>query len=487
MTEQTTLTPIEAINEFYRLKYKYESGYYEKYVKPIIRSAKSKREKRIEYSKLPKHECINCKRNVGTIFNIKLDKKEQLRIFSAKCGDIQDSCPLDIQINYSTREQMNTLIKEGLSEIENIKLNIIKEKNNSLFFKTNVVELFNKLTAELKLETENTGFIIETNILKNDNPEKVVLLRQTIDEFGKGFILPFKQMIKDFDETNNQLVLNQAVNFYINEMIPKLKEIMLLKYDVSMVEYDELNNIYKLIQLPNSLESNEYYLPGDDKIVKFVRGVKKQKKKTRKDDSELNPKNKTRKIKPVADLVLEDEEEEIIKPSEEIIKPSEEIITPSEEIITPSEEIVEEQLESKYAEQPNKKPIFDESGNVTWSNETYDKLWKVIPNKLKELLLQDHDWLEDYMNTCVKLTKDGKPCKLFLPKQAQFPPVKNADAKYDFGSEIVNKLFNRLGKTHQETLLTVYTVKDGVKNYDSLKDTLASILAKEINFERGYF
>ena len=66
MTEQTILTPIEAINEFYRLKDKYESGYYEKYVKPIIRSNKSKREKRVEYSKLPKHECINCKNYILT-------------------------------------------------------------------------------------------------------------------------------------------------------------------------------------------------------------------------------------------------------------------------------------------------------------------------------------------------------------------------------------------------------------------------------------
>ena len=466
MTEQLTITPIEAINEFYRLKDKYQSGYYEKYVKPIIRSNKSKREKRVEYSKLPKHECINCKRNVGTIFRINLNKKNFIRIFSAKCGDVKDPCPLDIQINYSTREQMDKHIREGLAEIEKIKLNIIKEKNNSLFFHKNVVDVFNKLTETLKDETENTGFVIETNILRNDNPEKKILLRQAIDEFGKGFILPFKQMIKQFDETNNELVLNQAVNFYINEMIPKQKEILSLKYDVSMVEYDELNNIYNLIQLPNSLESNEFYYKDDDKIVKFVRGVKKEKKKTRKDDSELKPKNKTRKIKPVADLVLEDEEEEIIEPDEEI---------------------VEEQLESKYADEPNKKPIFDESGNVTWNNEEYDKVWRVMPPQLKELLIQDHDWLEDYMNNCIKLRKERKPCELFIPKQTKFPPVQDANGKYDFGSEIINNLFNSLSKSYQGTLLTLYSEKDGVKSYNMLKDTLATLLAQKINLQKAYF
>jgi hypothetical protein len=466
MTEQTTLTPIEAINEFYRLKDKYESGYYEKYVKPIIRSNKSKREKRVEYSKLPKHECINCKRNVGTIFNVKVDKKEYMRFFSAKCGDVQDPCPLEIQINYSSREQMNKHIREGLTEIEKIKLDIIKEKNNSLFFHKNVVDVFNKLTQDLKIETENTGFVIETNILRNDNPEKTVLLRQAIDEFGKGFILPFKQMVKEFDETNNELILNQAVNFYINEMVPKLKEIQSLKYDVSMVEYDEANNIYNLVQLPNSLESNEYYYKDDDKIIKFVRGTKKEKKKTRKDDSEFKPKNKTRKIKPIVDLVLEDEEEEIIEPGEEII---------------------EEQLESKYADEPNKKPIFDESGNVTWNNEEYDKVWRVMPSELKNLLIQDHDWLEDYMNNCIKLRKQRKPCELFIPKQTKFPPVKDANGKFDFGSDIINKLFNSLSESYQDTLLTLYSEKDGVKSYNMLKDTLASLLAQKINLQRAYF
>ena len=48
MTEENqTLTPIEAINEFYRLKDKYETVYYEKYVKPIVNNKKPKREKRI--------------------------------------------------------------------------------------------------------------------------------------------------------------------------------------------------------------------------------------------------------------------------------------------------------------------------------------------------------------------------------------------------------------------------------------------------------
>ena len=40
MTEENQiLTAIEAINEFYRLKDKYENGYNEKYVKTIVKSS----------------------------------------------------------------------------------------------------------------------------------------------------------------------------------------------------------------------------------------------------------------------------------------------------------------------------------------------------------------------------------------------------------------------------------------------------------------
>ena len=474
MTEKQTLTPIEAINEFYRLKDKYETVYYEKYVKPIVLSKKSKREKRVDYSKLPKHACINCKRNVETIFKVSSNNTELLKQFIDKCGDFQDPCPLDIQINYAFREQFDTLIKEGLDKIESIKLQIIKAKNNAIFFSQDVVNIFDKITQELKEATENTGFIIETNLLRNNNPEKSDLLKKTIDEFGKGSIIPFKQMIKEYMDTSNELILNQATNFYINEMIPKLKEILVLKYKLNIVEFE--NNTYKLIQLPNSLESNEFFTGSGDKVVKFIKGVRKEKKKTRKEQIQIKPKNKTKKIKPIADLVLEDEEEIVDLSSKE-----------SREQIAQETPVKDIALESKFGQEMSLTPIFDELGNVTWNNEEYNNLWKKIPLKLKELFKDDRDWLIEYMNTCVKLSKNGKPCKVFLPKQTTFPPVLLENGEYDFNSEIVNKLFNGLEKSYQNTLLTFYSTKDGVKNYDMLKDTLENILSKKLNFENGYF
>jgi len=304
------LNPIEAINEFYRLKDKYESVFYDKYVKPIIKSKKTNKEKRVEFSRLPKHECINCKRNVGTIFNISYDSKEVLRKFMAKCGDLNDPCPLDIQINYSLRERFDKVIDEGLAGVEKIKLDIIKQKNNALFFEKsqNIITVFEKLTANLKKETEQLGYSMEKDILKNDNPERMILLKKSINEFGIGCILPFKQMIHEYMDTNNELIINQAINFYVNEMIPKLKEIQNIRYAVNMVEYDADEQKYILIQRQNPLENEEDCFEDDDKVLKFIKGLRKG-NKTRKNVEDVFKTNKTRKLKPTLEIVGDEEDE----------------------------------------------------------------------------------------------------------------------------------------------------------------------------------
>jgi hypothetical protein len=281
------ITPIDAINEFYKLKDKYKSGYYDKYIKPIINNEKkSKREKRVEYSKLPKPECINCKRNVETIFTITND--------------------------YSARRQYYESIKDGLEEIEKLKLAIIKEKNNALFFEkqNDTISNFEKLTDSLKNETELTGILIEQDILKNDNPVKTELLKTTIDEFGKAFLIPFKKMVSEYIDTSNELILNQAITFYVDEMVPKVKEIQTLRYDVSFIDYNQNKDQYTLIQRPNSIENKEHMYEEDDKVIKFITGMPKiTKTKTKKVTNTITAKNKTKKNMVTLELVDELPEE----------------------------------------------------------------------------------------------------------------------------------------------------------------------------------
>ena len=380
-----TISAIEAINEFYRFKDKYERGYNEKYVTPIVKSKKTNKDKRIAYSKLPKPECINCKRNVGTIFTIHNDKEEDIRKFIAKCGDITDPCPLNIQINSSFRDNLNNIIITGSKSIEKIKLDIIKEKNNALFFNKDVVSSFEKITSTLKTETENVGFAIETNILRNNNPEKYALIKKNNDEFGKGFLLPFKQMIANYMDTNDENVLNNAVKFYIDEMIPKLKQIQEMTYEVNFVEYNPTDKIYNLIQYENSLENNEFFVKDDDKVVSFIKGVKKDKTKTLKQlDKDIPKKNKTKKIKPIGELVIEDGEMEEFEGKDERVD-------------------------------------IDKDKNKVNDLE-YNKTIKSIPTDLLELLEMDKQWLDDYIYSCIDAKKNRNRVNYFYRDKPKFHP-----------------------------------------------------------------
>ena len=93
------------------------------------------------------------------------------------------------------------------------------------------------------------------------------------------------------------------------------------------------------------------------------------------------------------------------------------------------------------------------------------------------------------MYSCVNARAENTNCKFITPKNLITPPVLSENGEYNFGegNEIYNTLFNKLDKSYQNTLLTLYSEKNGVKNYSMFVDTLNKLLAKELGFENGYF
>ena len=118
----------EAVNEFYKMKDRYETAYKEKFVNPLLKDRNlSKKEKRMEYAKLPKAECINCKRNVGTVFSITRPEVLTKR-YIIKCGDATAPCPLNINIHQGFHITYENEINNSVKEIDKVKSEIIKEK-----------------------------------------------------------------------------------------------------------------------------------------------------------------------------------------------------------------------------------------------------------------------------------------------------------------------------------------------------------------------
>jgi hypothetical protein len=467
----------EAMNEYYKLKAKYETDYHEKYIKPILKANdKSKREKRLEYQKLPKAECINCKRNVGSIFTIEKDAEDYSRTFIAKCGDLTDPCPLNINFNYTFRDELSRELLKTEKDIDEIKNKIIIDKNNMMFgyvAQAQALVNFEGDTTELKSITESAGFIMEINIQLNDNPVKNDLIKKNEDKLGMEFLLPFKDMIKTFDQTGNVEVINKAVKLYVEEIVPLTTNIRNLKYEVSYVDFlekkdnddpDEKGDLYILVQKKNSLQNLEYTLYGYDEVKSFTKGIsgfntKSSANKTMKNLEQVH--RKTRKLRP-SNIDFDIEGEEEVKEVQGPINLKKKLV-----LVNATEALDEEQKMGKKLSvselhpelykrvegeiMPNRGP-----GGWYWENEngetdmTYQRTWDALSPEYQAALSQDDAWMKKTIDNFVEYDNLRRQNKVPYTSSREFvhpdglllPPQKIGENDYDYGNEVYNKLLN---------------------------------------------
>jgi hypothetical protein len=446
MTEKISVE--DAVNEYYRLKNVYETSYYEKYIAPIVKaSKKSKREKRVEFSKLPKAECVNCKRNVGSIFSI--TEKSFNRVFSAKCGDSVDPCPLNINIVNGKYNTFADEIVKYEDDIDTLKTNIIKEKYNIMFGYTPEeigIDNFAGMSNELKDTTLLTGHIIEKNILVNHNPEKEELLRKSATIFGNDYLMQFKQMVEQFNQDGNAAIMTEAAKFYAGEMVPRLKEIQGLKYDECFVEYDQDSLQYKLYQIKNSLSNLETTDSSDAKVMSFVTGLKDTGTKKMAED-----KSKSKKKKKKLEFIIQGEEE--VVETDYVYAPNSPVYAPNSPVYAPNSP------EYNPSSPPQSNNNFTINGTeVTWTDQDpdYASIWVGLSPKYKSILVKDPAWMRKTMDEFVAIRKNPANVSrdFVLPDDILLPPIVTEEGKeIDFGNPVLNDLVAGLGLGQREIVI----------------------------------
>jgi hypothetical protein len=293
----------EAINEYYKLKQTYENNIDKDKKKILNNNSLTINEKKKEF-KLLKPKCINCKRPVGTIFLSKYNDDLNVRQLKSLCGDLNEPCNLNILINlgecYNVKENIHSLENDLINE----KNEIINDKNNLLFgyiSQEMIIKRFNELQENIEqinyLLNYNYEFLFKSieNKAKQDELNKLI-------ENAYIFINKIKETIQDYNNSNLHIdvqLIRDAVEIYVNELEPLLREIMNRKYAVNFVEFNETDNKYYLIQRPNSILQMENYIVTPT-VIKFDIGFEsnkdKNKNKTKKNRNlETKNKNQTKK------------------------------------------------------------------------------------------------------------------------------------------------------------------------------------------------
>jgi hypothetical protein len=422
------------INEYYRLKSRYEEE--NQKIKNKIRNNKelSLKEKKSEFQQL-KPKCVNCGKPGGTTFASVINKNnkvsDQFRELRAFCKAVEP-CGLKINIAVGNFDNINTFLKEIQDEINDYKKDIIRDKNKLLF------GLLTTTKALENFDTQKEGITDFTNLLQvyledyikiTDNAEDKQKLGEELEKSYLD-IQEIKTCIENFNRTNDVQYVRDAVNIYVTNLKPKLAIVLNLKYKENKIWYDDNDETYHLIQNKYTIKDLEINI-GKYETVVF-------------DTSLQGPNNIPKK----RSLVIESS--------------------------TPDEEDIIGQ------------PTFNEDDSVTWSNKNYQTLWNKMNNKLQNALLSDREWLQEFMNNCVKARLEGKPCQFTNPSNLIIPPQILDDGNYDFGNTIYNNFFNKLGKGYHNILLKLFTEKDGVKDYSNFEYQIGTMLAKELDFGKGY-
>lgn len=244
---------LEHINSYYSLKQKYEEKYMKAKKKFLNNDMLSIKEKKDGVKEI-KMKCVNCDRDVGTIFSI------DDGILKAKCGNKTSPCDLNIEINRGKFVNKEIVYKEYLDHVEEGKENIIKSKLDLLFnFKTEseVLKEFEKLKDDLKKDVDMMLEFRKELLEITYNLENKDKLTEVVDSLQENINI-FKKNIENYEETNKIQFIKDSVEIYKNEIFPLLMKHRELQYKTMNIEYDDNENTYHLIQKKYFDEKMEY-------------------------------------------------------------------------------------------------------------------------------------------------------------------------------------------------------------------------------------
>lgn len=249
-------------DEYYKLKDAYENSIKAQRF-DILKQKKKKnvteQDIRKKLMKL-KPKCINCQKEGGSLFSSAFDEKELSRVLSAKCGAVTNPCSLNIKIVAGSHELVQDILKHDEQELENIKQQIIDDKNKLLFGymkSEEVIEKFDQLKKQINEYSSSIEYYTKIFYDKVDNKADKEELNKLIANSYQSI-----QIIKDYlngDDYEDQHIVS-AVKVYMEQLKPQLDKIMKLKYKESVVWYDEDTMTYHLMQSYQTIGSLEVAL-----------------------------------------------------------------------------------------------------------------------------------------------------------------------------------------------------------------------------------
>jgi len=281
--------------------------------------------------------------------------------------------------------------------------------------------------------------------------------------------------------------MTEAVNFYKNEMMPRLKEIQGLRFDECFVEYNPDNFQYKLCQNKNSLYNLEISDSSESKVVSFVTGLKETGIDTMAQD-----KSQKKKKKKKLEFVIEGEDEEVIDyvPNSPEYNPDSPHYAPNSPEYNPdSPHYAPNSPEYNPSSPPQTNNNFTIHGEeVTWTDPDpdYAAIWRALSPKYKSILIQDPVWMRKTMDefVAVRQTPGNVSRDFVLPDDIVLPPKVSEDKELNFGNPVLDDLVARLNLTQRNIVIDALPKKESPDEaeFSPMFGILKSMLKSVVDF-----
>ena len=263
---QQTINYVDSIHEYFKLKQEYENDLYK--MKKKVYSSVTNKKKAIKKTKMVKPKCINCKRPVGTIFS----KKENRYI--AICGDIGEPCNLNIEIFNGIYDYNRTLVDSTKKYIEDLKIDIIRHKLDTLFNyidEKESIELFNDTMNLFNVDNAEYKYILDNYDENYNNKHKNEMIQDKKDKIFK-LIENIRSLLDEYSKTENRELLKTAVELQIKDLLPETRNLAILENELmEMNEKVNSNNVVEHFLFKNkvALTKDVINLSENPRVIKF--------------------------------------------------------------------------------------------------------------------------------------------------------------------------------------------------------------------------
>lgn len=232
----------KVLKRYYIIKNQYAKSIIKK--KEKIMKAKISKKEKIARIKQIKNKCINCKRDVDMVF---LERNRKMMV---KCGDIENPCKLNIDLDKGVLVSVDKEIQRIKQLVDNNISEIIRTKLDLLFNYIDEEKAVNDFDIKKKNFNENSKLLntyrnlyndIKDDEKKNDEVKKNMIelnaIKDEINILKKNF---------QSDGRNENIVA--IIELYKNRFLPLIESVRKNKFTYQNVFYKKSDNKYLIEQ-----------------------------------------------------------------------------------------------------------------------------------------------------------------------------------------------------------------------------------------------